>query len=169
MRPPPGGRPLRNTKTHARANARTVANPTCAATSSALAVVMRCRDFEKARPGRRHRGAGTQALPLPDGQVCRGQANVNGRGLAIIRGNSRPDFCMRVDRITWKSSSAAWICAALVVFLLGGWLWLGNAHAQAPMQIQGKLLNGTQGAPADSVADREVTLFQITERGPVTR
>ncbi len=37
------------------------------------------------------------------------------------------------------------------------------------MQIQGKLLNGTQGAPADSVADREVTLFQITERGPVTR
>ncbi len=67
------------------------------------------------------------------------------------------------------SHSAALYCAALVVFIALGWIFVANVHAQGPTQIQGQLFNGTHDAPAQSIAKVPVTLFQITAAGPVTR
>jgi hypothetical protein len=64
---------------------------------------------------------------------------------------------------------ASLFCAALVVFSALGWFFVANVHAQAPAQIQGQIFNGTHDAPANSIADVPVTLFQITGTGPVTR
>ncbi len=64
---------------------------------------------------------------------------------------------------------AAFFSAALVMFLVGGWVFLGIAHAQTPTRIEGQLLNGTHDAPANSTANIPVTLFQITAAGPMTR
>lgn len=55
------------------------------------------------------------------------------------------------------------------MFLLGGWIFLARAQAQAPTQIQGQLFNGTHDAPANSTVNVPVTLFQITAAGPMTR
>lgn len=55
------------------------------------------------------------------------------------------------------------------MFLVFGWLLVARAYAQAPTQISGQLVNGTQDAPASSVANVPVTLFQITAAGPQTR
>ncbi len=55
------------------------------------------------------------------------------------------------------------------MLLVGGWVFLGIAHAQAPTRIEGQLLNGTRDAAVNSTANIPVTLFQITTAGPVTR
>lgn len=65
--------------------------------------------------------------------------------------------------------SAALFCAALVLFLAVGWLAMARVEAQVPTHIGGVVVNGTANAPAASVSDLPVTLFQITETGPVTR
>lgn len=61
------------------------------------------------------------------------------------------------------------VCAALVVFIAIGWIFVAQVQAQVPTQIQGQLLNGTQDAPAGNIGNVPVTLFQITTAGPVTR
>lgn len=66
------------------------------------------------------------------------------------------------------SKSAAFLSAALVMFLAIGWIFVARVHAQGPTQIQGQLVNGTHDMPASSVANVPVTLFQITAAGPVT-
>lgn len=66
-------------------------------------------------------------------------------------------------------SSAAFISAALVMFIALGWFFAGHARAQAPLEIQGQLSNGTHDAPAHSIANVPITLFQITTAGPITR
>ncbi|MBI4673256.1 MAG: hypothetical protein HY741_16515 [Chloroflexi bacterium] len=59
------------------------------------------------------------------------------------------------------------------MFLTLGWLFVAHVRAQTPastpFDIQGQLRNGTKNAPADSIANVPVTLFQITETGPLTR
>lgn len=74
--------------------------------------------------------------------------------------------------MNWNRKSAALFSAALVMWLAAGWLWVARTHAQtpepAPLEIQGQLANGTRDALPNSTANLPVTLFQITERGPVT-
>lgn len=71
-----------------------------------------------------------------------------------------------------RRKSAAF-SAALVMFLVWGWLLVAHVHAQTPtptsFDIEGQLANGTKDAPANSVANVPVTLFQITQAGPVRR
>lgn len=64
---------------------------------------------------------------------------------------------------------AAFFSAALVLFLVGGWVLVARVQAQGPSEIRGILRNGTQDAPASNIANVPVTLFQITTAGPVTR
>ena len=45
-------------------------------------------------------------------------------------------------------SSAAFISAALALFLAVGWIFVAQVHAQVPMQVEGQLFNGTQDVPA---------------------
>lgn len=75
---------------------------------------------------------------------------------------------VRVHEIGISHRSAAFFSAALVMFLALGWMSVARAQAQTPRQIEGQLQNGTHDAPASSVADVPVTLFQITAAGPVT-
>lgn len=49
-----------------------------------------------------------------------------------------------------------------------GWFFVAQVHAQAPIEINGQLFNGTKDASSNSVANVPVTLFQITTAGPVT-
>lgn len=67
--------------------------------------------------------------------------------------------------------SAAFFSAALVLFLVGGWVMVAAVQAQGPgpTEIRGTLVNGTGDAPESSIANVPVTLFQITTAGPVTR
>jgi|GEM_PF-2433412 hypothetical protein len=68
--------------------------------------------------------------------------------------------------------SAAFFSAALVMLIAFGWFFVARVQAQTPLPtplvIQGQLLNGTHDAPPDSIANVPVTLFQITQRGPIT-
>lgn len=64
---------------------------------------------------------------------------------------------------------AALSSAALVLFLVSGWVLVARVQAQGPGEIRGILLNGTQSATSSNLADVPVTLFQITTAGPVTR
>jgi hypothetical protein len=72
--------------------------------------------------------------------------------------------------MNWNYRGAAWISAALVMLVACGWLFVARVQAQAPapFEIRGQVLNGTRDAARDSIANLPVTLFQITERGPVT-
>lgn len=54
------------------------------------------------------------------------------------------------------------------MFVAAGWIFLGQAHAQRPAQIQGEITNGTKDAPANGNANIPVTLFQVTTAGPIT-
>src|SRR5262245_15253873 len=72
-------------------------------------------------------------------------------------------------RVEISLKSAAWLCAALVMFLAPGWFLLAQVEAQAPTNIEGQIVNGTADAPPGILADVPVTLFQITAAGPVTQ
>ena len=95
------------------------------------------------------------------------------------RHNPGDKFCARCghalseivipNQIRLNIWSAAWLCAALVMFLAVGWFSVAYAETKFPTEIKGQLTNGTASAPADSVANLPVTLFQITTAGPVTR
>lgn len=65
--------------------------------------------------------------------------------------------------------AAVYIGAALVVFLAAGALLTARAAAQAPTRLEGQLFNGTRDAAPGSVVNVPVTLFQITQAGPVTQ
>lgn len=67
-----------------------------------------------------------------------------------------------------KYSTTLLLCAAVGVFLAVGWIFVGQVHAQAPSEIVGSLQNGTHDAPASSIANVPVTLFQVRQTGPVT-
>lgn len=71
----------------------------------------------------------------------------------------------------YKLKGAAFFSAALVLFLVGGWVMVAAVQAQVtgPTEIRGALVNGTADAPPGSIANVPVTLFQITTAGPVTR
>lgn len=75
----------------------------------------------------------------------------------------------RFETIRFNPSSAAFFSAALVMLLALGWFFVAQVHAQAPIEINGQLFNGTKDASSNSVANVPVTLFQITTAGPVTR
>lgn len=66
------------------------------------------------------------------------------------------------------SQSAAILCAAFVVFAVGGWLSVARVSAQAPQRIEGQIFNGTASADPAAVKDVDVTLYQVTASGPVT-
>ncbi|HZQ08700.1 MAG TPA: hypothetical protein VFD70_19110 [Anaerolineae bacterium] len=68
--------------------------------------------------------------------------------------------------VNWKS--AACFSAALVVLIALGWIFVARVQAQVPTEVQGQLHNGTNGAPSSNLAGVPVTLFQITQTGPVT-
>lgn len=74
-----------------------------------------------------------------------------------------------IARMQSKTPTAVLFGTVLVVFIALGWLFLGRVEAQGPTQLQGQLVNGTGDAPANSTANVQVTLFQITQAGPVTR
>ena len=54
------------------------------------------------------------------------------------------------------------------MFIAAGWMFVAQTHAQAPVQVQGQITNGTKDAPPHANANVPVTLFQITTAGPVT-
>ena len=61
-------------------------------------------------------------------------------------------------------------CAALVMFIAWGGLFVARVHAQTPPEkIQGQVVNGTHDAPPNSVANLPVTLFQVGPKGPVEK
>lgn len=64
--------------------------------------------------------------------------------------------------------SAAILCAAFVVFAVGGWLSLTTVNAQSPPRIEGQIFNGTASADPAAVKGVDVTLYQVTASGPVT-
>lgn len=66
---------------------------------------------------------------------------------------------------------AAFISAAFIlsVFFAVAVLSATRVSAQTPTRVEGRLVNGTRDAPANSIAAVPVTLFQITAAGPVTR
>jgi hypothetical protein len=64
--------------------------------------------------------------------------------------------------------SAAILCAALVLLVTGAFAFAARAHAQTPQRIDGQILNGTAGMPANRVANLDVTLFQMGASGPIT-
>lgn len=68
-----------------------------------------------------------------------------------------------------KNKAVLFLVALLGVCIASGWIFIARVQAQTVTQIEGQLLNGTQDAPPNSVADVPITLFQITESGPVTR
>ncbi len=70
---------------------------------------------------------------------------------------------------SFKRTSAAFLCAALVMFVAFGWFFLSTVQAQGPSEIRGQIFNGTADAPTSALANVPVTLFQITAAGPVTR
>lgn len=73
--------------------------------------------------------------------------------------------------MNWNRQSAALICAALVMLIAGGWIFVARVQAQAsaPFEIHGQVFNGTHDAPPNSVAGLPVTLFQVGPKGPVER
>lgn len=76
-----------------------------------------------------------------------------------------------LDRLAISQSlrSAALISAAFIMFFAAGALMTARVAAQVPTRIEGQLFNGTKGVPPASVVNVPVTLFQITQAGPVTR
>src|ERR687885_1992154 len=71
--------------------------------------------------------------------------------------------------LRFESTNAALILAAFV--LLAGIVMgaTAAARAQAAPRVEGQVSNGTAGVPPQRVANLDVTLFQITSTGPVTR
>ncbi len=64
---------------------------------------------------------------------------------------------------------AAFLCAAFVLFGLGSYFTAARAEAQSPQIVAGQIKNGTANAPAASVANLSVTLFQMGASGPLTQ
>lgn len=68
---------------------------------------------------------------------------------------------------------AAFFSAALVMLVAFGWFFLARVQAQtpvpAPFTIQGQLFNGTRDAPANSLANVPVVIFQVGAKGPIEK
>ena len=79
------------------------------------------------------------------------------------------DSRMIDSRISYgRIQSAAILCAALAMLAVGLFAVTARAHAQSAGRVAGQILNGTAGAPASSMAQLDVTLFQMSTAGPVT-
>ncbi|MGE5139756.1 MAG: hypothetical protein ACM3JD_09855, partial [Rudaea sp.] len=68
-----------------------------------------------------------------------------------------------------RTVGAAFLCAALVLFLQGTFYLVANAQTPTSTRLEGQVRNGTAGTPATTVAGMPVTLFQMGASGPVTR
>ena len=75
--------------------------------------------------------------------------------------------------MNWNRRGAALISAARVMLISVGWVFVTRVQAQTPaptsFEIQGQIVNATHDAPAGSVANLPVTLFQVGPKGPVER
>src|SRR5437868_9632525 len=72
------------------------------------------------------------------------------------------------NRFTYSTALMPGAALMVVVFLVAGWIFVGQVHAQVPIQIVGSLRNGTHDAPVSNIANVPVTLFQVRQTGPVT-
>ncbi len=67
-----------------------------------------------------------------------------------------------------RTTGAAFLCAALVLFVAAICGLASRTYAQTSRRLDGQVLNGTQAAPPEGTANLDVTLFQMGASGPVT-
>jgi hypothetical protein len=68
-----------------------------------------------------------------------------------------------------RQIGAAFIFAALVLFVVSAYGLASHANAQTSSRLEGQVFNGTAAALPERTANLDVTLFQMGASGPVTQ